>query len=277
MVAEADEVDGDHVEQDDSLLNETLPPLDGAADLSDDGPDDDSEVNEANEAPPDASDTPPDSPPDSQPSPPDAPPEPQESPAVASATLGTLKAIAEAETLCANAEEAVEEAKAVLKEARAEYDGCVANLRKLAKALRNDQDRPLFDGLEGDRGTAPSATDPATPSDSNPINTDSDADLHYDNLLAQPLFVLDLPKGIRETLKKAGVETVGDLETLREDIMFDRKKWPRGIGPAKIDVIEDAVIEWLAQNDHDVVPSDVDGEDDNDETEVNDDGEEDDE
>jgi hypothetical protein len=42
-------------------------------------------------------------------------------------------------------------------------------------------------------------------------------------------------------------------------------------------MIEDAVIEWLAQNDHDVVPSDVDGEDDNDETEVNDDGEEDDE
>lgn len=242
-----------------SLLDETLPPLSGAADLSDDGPGDspdddgvnDDGVNYDGATDPDGS-------------PPDSPPEAQESSAAASATFDTLRAIAEAETLCANAEEAVAEAKEVLKEAKAEYDGCVANLRKLAKALRNDSNRPLFDGLGGDGGTATSATGPAassdsSPGDSSPINTDSDADLHYDNLLAQPLFVLDFPKGIRETLKKAGVETVGDLETLREDIMFDRKKWPRGIGPAKIDVIEDAVIEWLAQNDHDAVPSDVDG------------------
>lgn len=253
------------VNSQDALLNKTLPPLEGAADLSDDGPGEDADndgVNDDGATDPDGS--PPDSPPDNQPSPPDSPPEAQESSAAASATFDTLRAIAEAETLCANAEEAVAEAKEVLKEAKAEYDGCVANLRKLAKALRNDSNRPLFDGLGGDGGTAPSATDPAassdsSPSDSSSVNMDSDADLHYDNLLAQPLFVLDLQKGIRETLKKAGVETVGDLETLREDIMFDRKKWPRGIGPAKIDVIEDAVIEWLAQNDHDAVPSDVDG------------------
>ena len=89
--------------------------------------------------------------------------------------------------------------------------------------------------------------------------------------------MLKLPAGIVAKLDEAGVATVGDLEQLREDIMFDRKSWPRGIGPAKIDMIEDAVITWLSENDHDVVPSYVDGEDDNDETEVNDDGEEDDE
>jgi hypothetical protein len=121
-----------------AILDETLPPLEGAADLSDDeasdGSGDGTGDNEANDD--DANGSPPDSQPDS-PTLPDTPPEPQKSPTTASATLGTLRAIAEAETLCANAEEAVAEARAVLKEARAEYDGCVINLRKLAKALRS--------------------------------------------------------------------------------------------------------------------------------------------
>ncbi len=47
MVAEADEVDDDQVEQNDSLLDETLPPLDGSADLSDDEPE--GEINEPEE------------------------------------------------------------------------------------------------------------------------------------------------------------------------------------------------------------------------------------
>jgi hypothetical protein len=244
MVAEADEVDGDQVEQNDSLLDETLPPLDGAADLSDDEPEE--EVGEI-----DAADTSP--------------------PAISPPRLSILLAeIADAETLCANAEEAVSEAKAVLKEAKTKYDGCVMRLRRLAKALRNDQDRPLLDGLNDGEGAGESDQAKA-------VGQVDDADAHYDKLLANPLDVLKLPAGIVAKLAEAGVETVGDLETLREDIVFDRKSWPKGIGPAKVDMIEDAVIEWLAQNDHDVVPSDVDGEDDNDETEVNDDGEEDDE
>ena len=91
-----------------------------------------------------------------------------------------------------------------------------------------------------------------------------DADAHYDKLLANPLDVLKLPAGIVAKLDEAGVATVGDLEQLREDIMFDRNAWPKGIGPAKVGVIEDAVIDWLAKNDVS-------------ETEVNDDDEADDE
>jgi hypothetical protein len=244
MVAEADDVDGDQVEQDDSLLDETLPPLDGSADLSDDEPEDD-DIDQASEAD-ESSITP---------------------LATTSPRMATLlREIAEAETLCANAEEAVTEAKAVLKEAKAEYDGCVMRLRRLAKALRNDQDRPLLDGLDAGSQVDVEASESA-----------GDPDAQYDALLASPLDALKLPAGIVAKLTEAGVATVGDLEQLREDIMFDRKSWPRGIGPAKVDVIEDAVVDWLSANEHDVVPSDVDGEDDDDETEVNDDGEEDDE
>ncbi len=242
MVAEADEVDSDQTDESSGestpYLDCMLPPLDGAADLSDDGPGEE-EV--------------------------DVSPAKITSPKLSA----MLTEIAEAETLCANAEEAVSEAKAVLKEARAEYDGCVMRLRRLAKALRNDQDRPLLDGLDVDgQVNAGSQAD---------VDSQDDVDEEYDALLKNPIDVLKLPAGIVAKLAEAGVATVGDLEQLREDIMFDRKAWPKGIGPAKVDVIEDAVITWLSENDHDAVPSDVDGEDDGDETEVNDDDEADDE
>lgn len=244
MVAEADEVDANQTDDGNGesapYLDCMLPPLDGAADLSDDEPEE--AVDETDES--DIS-----------------------SPAIQSPRLSTILAeIADAETLCANAEEAVSEAKAVLKEARAEYDGCVMRLRRLAKALRNDQDRPLLDGLDGDEQVKIGGQAD--------VDSQDDVDEEYDALLKNPIDVLKLPAGIVAKLDEAGVATVGDLEQLREDIMFDRNAWPKGIGPAKVDVIEDAVITWLAANDHDVVPSDVDGEDDDDETEVNDDDDE---
>lgn len=241
MVAEPDEVDANQTDDGNGesapYLDCMLPPLDGAADLSDDEPEE--AVDETDEF--------------------DIP-----SPAIQSPGLSTLLAeIADSETLCANAEEAVTEAKAVLKEARAEYDGCVMRLRRLAKALRNDQDRPLLDGLDGgEQAKADSQVD---------VDSQDDVDEEYDALLKNPIDALKLPAGIVAKLTEAGVATVGDLEQLREDIMFDRKSWPRGIGPAKVDVIEDAVIDWLAANDV------SDTSDTSDETEVNDDDEADDE
>jgi len=230
MVAEPDEVDANQTDDGNGesapYLDCMLPPLDGAADLSDDEPEE--AVDETDEF--------------------DIP-----SPAIPSPRLSTLLAeIADAETLCANAEDAVTEAKAVLKEAKAEYDGCVMRLRRLAKALRNDQDRPLLDGLDAGSQVDVEASESA-----------GDPDAQYDALLASPLDALKLPAGIVAKLTEAGVATVGDLEQLREDIMFDRKKWPRGIGPAKVDLIEDAVVDWLSANEHD-----------GDEMEVNDDDDE---
>lgn len=174
----------------DSLLDESLPPLDGAADLSDDEPDVDSQQQTTR-------------------------------------LEKLLSEIAEAEMLCANAEEAVNEAKAVLKEAKADYDGCVLKLRKLAKAVRNDEDRPLFDGLSDE-------------------SDEDDGD--YSEALKESISVLGLPAGLVSKLEEENVETIGDLEQLREDITLGRKQWPKGIGPAKVDLIETTVVEWLADH-----------------------------
>ena len=196
----------------DAMVDQTLPILDGAADLSNDEP-------EQEELP--ASD----------------PPSPR--------LEALLAEIAEAEMLCANAEEAVNEAKAVLKEAKADYDGCVLKLRKLAKAVRNDEERPLFDQ----------------------INEEPD-DGDYTAALKESIDVLGLPAGVVSKLAEEHVLTIGDLEQLREDITLGRKQWPKGIGPAKVDVIETVVVEWLAEHCDDGT---AEPDDDNDEAEDTDD------
>lgn len=156
-----------------------------------------------------------------------------------------LEEIAEAEMLCQNAEEAVNEAKVVLKEAKAEYDGCVLKLRRLAKAVRNDEDRPLF----------------------NQIKESGEDDGDYTALLTESIDVLKLPASVVSKLAEEHVQTIGDLEQLREDITLGRKKWPKGIGPAKVDLIETVVVEWLADNctDGTAEPDDEDDVDDTDE------------
>ena len=208
-----------------SILDETLPAVEDAADLPDDEPD--TEL-----------DTEPESTEAEAPQEPEAPElEACEPPSPALEEL--LGEIAEAESLCSHAERAVNSAKAILKEAKAEYDGCVLKLRDLAKAVLNDQDRPLFAGLgEGEPEAA-------------------EAEEDNDPRLAEPISVLDLPAGVVSKLSEAGVETIGGLEQLREDITFDRKEWPKGIGPAKVDLIETAVVEWLAKNQEDITPEPV--------------------
>lgn len=59
---------------------------------------------------------------------------------------------------------------------------------------------------------------------------------------------LRLPSKLAETLASANAETIGHLEDLRAEISQGRAKWPKGIGAAKITLIEDAVIKWLTAN-----------------------------
>ena len=59
---------------------------------------------------------------------------------------------------------------------------------------------------------------------------------------------IGLKPKLAETLLEAGIETIGMLEDLRADISQGRKKWPKGIGAAKITTIEDAVINWLTKH-----------------------------
>jgi len=57
---------------------------------------------------------------------------------------------------------------------------------------------------------------------------------------------LGLPPSLTEKLKENGCPTIGKLEALRGS--FDGLKSIRGIGKAKIDTIEDAVLAWLSKN-----------------------------
>jgi hypothetical protein len=128
--------------------------------------------------------------------------------------------IIDLEAKCAAAEEVVTACKAELREAKVHYDNCVVRLREYIRGMRNDRDRPLFDQ------PAPALED----------------DSWREFLLEE----LKLPAGILKSLAADDVVTVGQLEDLRADITLGRSQWPKGIGPAKIDLIETVVIEWIA-------------------------------
>ncbi len=52
----------------------------------------------------------------------------------------------------------------------------------------------------------------------------------------------------KKQIETLGVDTVGELENLRKEISLGKKKWPKGIGPAAITKIEDAILDWLRDN-----------------------------
>lgn len=71
----------------------------------------------------------------------------------------------------------------------------------------------------------------------------------YQSVLeSEPLSVLRLKDGVVEKLTEAGAETLWNLEMLRKDISDGRKEWPKGIGKAKVTMIEDAILAWCAAN-----------------------------
>lgn len=59
---------------------------------------------------------------------------------------------------------------------------------------------------------------------------------------------LGLPPKLAEKLAEDGLDTIGRLEDRRAEISQGREKWPKGIGAAKVTLIEDAVIKWLTTN-----------------------------
>lgn len=52
---------------------------------------------------------------------------------------------------------------------------------------------------------------------------------------------LGLKEALTNTLKENGCNTCGELESLRTEIAQGHKKWPKGIGKGKVDLIEDAI------------------------------------
>ena len=142
-----------------------------------------------------------------------------------------LDDFADAETQCELAESTVNTCKARLKDAKEEYEVSVKRLRRLARGILNDHDRPLFDKPK-ENAAVPEQDKPADPG----------------AWRKAPLAELELPKGIVTKLAGESVETVGQLEDLRGKISLGEENWPKGIGPSKITTIEEKVLTWLKEN-----------------------------
>lgn len=150
-----------------------------------------------------------------------------------------LSDLADAEAECADAERKVTRCKADLRAAKGEYDAAVEALRSLCKAVREDESKPLmpaFMAAEEKAATEGAAAEPEAAAE--PSDSWRDA----------PIGDLAIPDGLIEKLFEAGIDTVGELEELRAEISQGKSKWPKGIGPAKVTTIEDAVLQWLAVN-----------------------------
>jgi len=146
-----------------------------------------------------------------------------------------LDDISDAERTCSESELRVSRCRSELKSAKSEYEDAVLHLRELCQAIQNDAERPLmpaFKEAEAGGGVA---------------EVESFSEQKPDWRSA-PLSDLAIPDGVLSKLYESSVETVGELEDLRAEISTGKAKWPKGIGAAKVTVIEDAVIQWLTVN-----------------------------
>lgn len=108
---------------------------------------------------------------------------------------------------------------------------------------RGPEQLPLFDKPAATASDA-SATDAADAKTAPAPAVDPDA------WKSAPLSALGLPPSLEEKLTSEGMDTIGRLEQRRADISQGKEKWPKGIGPAKVTAIEDAVVGWLTENQH---------------------------
>ena len=134
------------------------------------------------------------------------------------------------------------------KSAKKEFDGAVEKLREII--ARGPEAMPLFDGQAED---------------------DQDKEDDEDDIASSPdawrevsINELGLSEAILEKFDEIDVATVGELEDLRAEISQGKSSWPKGVGPAKVTIIEDAVLSWLSL--HQAVEQEKTGDDD--ETEV---------
>lgn len=94
----------------------------------------------------------------------------------------------------------------------------------------------------------PAETATAMPAEP-PSSSQSEPTQTYQSVLeSEPIAVLGLKETAAAKLTEVGVETLWQLEMLRKDISDGRKEWPKGIGKAKVTMIEDAILAWCAAN-----------------------------
>lgn len=161
-----------------------------------------------------------------------------------------LNAISEAEIDCRRAEAVVNDRKFNLKIAEEHYDGCVERLRELASNIRRDVDRPLFKYQQP--MVAEAVTDVAPDSgevvSDAPVSQDKPAQPDDNAWKAESIDVLadSLTETVRESLRRGDVATLGELADLIARCEHG-DNWPKGIGPAKVTKIVDALTEYQNQ------------------------------
>lgn len=117
---------------------------------------------------------------------------------------------------------------------------------------------PLFD-KPTTNGEAAVATDPeAVGLSPDPNAAAGPLKVHDPDAWRQrPISALGLHPGLEEKLVSDGIDTIGRLEQRRADISQGKEKWPKGIGKAKVTLIEEAVLSWLAANQQPAEPTEA--------------------
>lgn len=124
-----------------------------------------------------------------------------------------------------------------LKSAKAAEKELIEEIQKSAE--RGPEKMPLFDGKKANAGQPSQGQATSEPTEA-VLAADSDA------WRSRPISELGLPKKLVERLADNGIETIGRLEDQRAS--FDGLRGIEGIGEAKADAIEAAVLAWLDKN-----------------------------
>lgn len=127
------------------------------------------------------------------------------------------------------------------------HTNAACEVRRLAKLLKEAKkvEREALEFYESIRDSKPGATVFVTIGSqeedncSAPIRTVRPVE--PDAWKIDPITCLGLKEALTKRLVESGIQTVGDLEALREKIAVGKEKWPKGIGTAKITDIENAM------------------------------------
>lgn len=127
-----------------------------------------------------------------------------------------------------------------LKSAKAAEKELIEEIQKSAE--RGPEKMPLFDGKKSPANESQHPQGEAAASESAEASPPTDSDAWR----SRPVSELGLPEKLVERLADNGIETIGRLEDQRAS--FDGLRGIKGIGEAKADAIEAAVLAWLDKN-----------------------------
>lgn len=149
----------------------------------------------------------------------------------------------------------LESARLEAKARKTTHDEEVQKLTKLIADQKRQQDEwsrplPLFDGVNGSvngqaNGHANGHTNGSDASQSSNENTaTSPATIDTDAWKYASIAELNLPGKLPDLLEENGITTIGELEAKRAS--RDGLRGIKGVGQAKVDLIEQAVTDWLS-------------------------------